>query len=389
MKQDEALEVLLSGKNCFLTGKAGTGKSYLTEQFISELRSKNKTVIVTAPTGIAAINVGGATIHSTFIVYGYYPHQNWYKKQKVRWRDVKTLIIDEISMVWPDLLDQINYTLQEERRSIRPFGWLQVILVWDPEQIPPVYAIKTPWDAQVIQLLMNKYGPVLTFEQSLAFQNGEFETLELDEVKRQTDPRFIDLLNKVRDWDLSVLSQFQTWYGSAHTVHLRPYNKMVDSFNARCLANIKWRSKIYRGQIIDDFNVNNCITPLMLELKEGARIVVTANVKEHGVVNGDLGTVLKLKDESIIIEIDRYPDTKIELANHEWQQRDYDGIDEVITGVFKQIPVKLAWAMTIHKSQGLSLESVCLTITKDMTRQMIYVWLSRCKSFEGLFVNRI
>lgn len=99
MTQEEALEVLLSGKNCFLTGKAGTGKSYLTEQFISELRSKNKTVIVTAPTGIAAINVGGATIHSTFIVYGYYPHQNWYKKQKVKWREVKTLIIDEISMV--------------------------------------------------------------------------------------------------------------------------------------------------------------------------------------------------------------------------------------------------------------------------------------------------
>ena len=390
MNQEQAFKILTSGKNCFLTGKAGTGKSYLTQQYIEYLKENNKEVIVCAPTGVAAINIGGATIHSTFIMHGMYPFLKPYKHQKVSWVKIKTLILDEVSMVGPDYLDYINFILQEERWSIRPFGWIQVVLVGDEKQLPPVYSATFEQDQKNLQLVMNKYNNNLVFTQANAFIDWEFELLELDEVKRQTDPRLIDLLNRIRDWDLSAMDEFQQGYWHAHTVHLRPYNKMVDSFNDKRLALIKEPEFTYLGVVTDKFDIKNAITPQVLTLKKWARVMVTVNLKEHWLVNGDMATVLHLNDEwAITIVADRFGDKEFVITKYEWNQIEYLDWEENIIGSYTQIPLKLAWALTVHKSQGLTLESVSVNITRDMQPNMLYVALSRCTSWEGLYVNKL
>lgn len=389
MNQEQAFKILTSGKNCFLTGKAGTGKSYLTQQYIEYLKENNKEVIVCAPTGVAAINIGGATIHSTFIMHGMYPFLKPYKNQKVSWVKIKTLILDEVSMVGPDYLDYINFILQEERWSIRPFGWVQVVLVGDEKQLPPVYSATFEQDQKNLQLVMNKYNNNLVFTQANAFIDWEFESLELDEVKRQTDPKLIDLLNRVRDWDLSALDGFQQGYGHAHTVHLRPYNKMVDSFNDKRLALIKEPEHTYLGIITDKFDIKNAITPQILVLKKWARVMVTVKHKETWLVNGDMGTIIDLDDAHVTIVADRFPDKQFELGKYTWNQIEYAEWDEEVIGTYTQMPLKLAWALTVHKSQGLTLESVSVNIVRGMQPAMLYVALSRCVSWEGLYVNKL
>lgn len=389
MNQEQAFKILTSGKNCFLTGKAGTGKSYLTQQYIEYLKENNKEVIVCAPTGVAAINIGGATIHSTFIMHWMYPHLKPYKHQKVSWVKIKTLILDEVSMVGPDYLDYINFILQEERGSIRPFGWVQVVLVWDPKQLPPVYSATFEQDQHNLKLVMNKYNNNLVFSQASAFQNGEFELLELDEVKRQTDPRLVNLLNRVRDWDLSALNEFQQGYWHAHTVHLRSNNKAVDTFNNNRLALIKQEEFTYLWTVVPKFDIQNSITPQVLVLKKWARVMVTVNHKETWLVNGDMATVISLDKEHVTVVADRFPDKEFTLGKYTWNQIEYLDWEENIIGSYTQIPLKLAWALTVHKSQGLTLESVSVNITRDMQPNMLYVALSRCTSWEGLFVNKL
>lgn len=389
MNQEQAFKILTSGKNCFLTGKAGTGKSYLTQQYIEYLKENNKEVIVCAPTGVAAINIGGATIHSTFIMHGMYPFLKPYKNQKVSWVKIKTLILDEVSMVGPDYLDYINFILQEERWSIRPFGWIQVVLVWDEKQLPPVYSATFEQDQKNLQLVMNKYNNNLVFTQANAFIDWDFELLELDEVKRQTDPRLINLLNRVRDWDLSALNEFQQGYWHAHTVHLRPYNKMVDSFNDKRIALIKEPEFTYLGVVTDKFDIKNAITPQVLTLKKWARVMVTVNHKETWLVNGDMATVTSLDKESVTLVADRFPDKEFTLGKYTWNQIEYLDWEENIIGSYTQIPLKLAWALTVHKSQGLTLESVSVNIVRGMQPAMLYVALSRCTSWEGLYVNKL
>lgn len=389
MNQEQAFKALTSWKNVYLTGKAGTGKSYLIDQFISHLKEKNREVIVCAPTGIAAINIGGATIHSTFIMHGMYPHLRPYKNQKVSWHKIKTLIIDEVSMLWPDYLDYINFILQEERRSIRPFWWMQVVLVGDLKQLPPVYSATFEQDQKNLQLIMKKYGNNLVFTQSEAYTHGEFEVCELDEIKRQSDPKFIDILNRVRDWDMSALNDCQQGYGNSHTVHLRPYNKMVDGYNTKRLDMIQSPPETYIGRIDGKFDIKNAITPQLLTLKKWARIMVTVNLKEHWLVNGDVGDVVDLDKESVTITCDRFPGKQYTLTKYEWKQIEYVDWEENILGTYTQIPLKLSWAITVHKSQGLTLDSVCVNITRDMQPSMVYVALSRCKTWEGLFVNKL
>lgn len=389
MNQEQAFEILTSGDNVFLTGKAWTGKTFLTQKYIEHLKENKKAVIVTAPTGIAALNIGGATIHSTFKMYGSYPDigARPYRHQKVKWMKIDTLIIDEVSMVSPDYLDYINNLLQEERGSEKPFGWIQVVLVGDPAQLPPVHTSFSEKDKAIINLLHLKYWEELTFDKARCFNT--FSQVELSEVKRQEDLKFIELLNKVREWDLSVLTQFNSGYGDEHTVHLRPYNKMVDKFNINRMAQLDSKQVNYTAQVEWLFDVNRSITPVLLQLKLGARVMVTANIKDLGLVNGDFGTVKGFADDGIIITVDRFDKTEFTIWLNTWQQIEYEGFEETVIGTMQQIPLKLGWCMTIHKSQGLSIESVSVTVTKDMARDLIYVALSRAMTFEKLYVNHV
>lgn len=384
MTQEQAFEILNSWKNCFLTGRAGTGKTYLTEMFIKNKRDNGDWVVVVAPTGIAAINIWWATIHSTFKMFGTYLLKRPVKFQSVNWMYINTIIIDEISMVGPDYIDYIDYLLKEERWSDLPFGWIQMIFVWDKKQLPPVYVGRTDTEKFEIDKLKQKYGELI-FDRAESYQ--WFQEIELDEIKRTTDPKLIGILNSIREWDMSALSQIQKWKGDAETVHLKPYNTLVDKHNLQKFISLDGESKTYIGKISWDFKENECITPLSLDLKVWARVMVTKNL-ECWLVNGDLGTVEELHKDYVVIHSDRF-NAHYDIDTVEWKRIEYQGMSEKEIWTFSQIPLKLAWAMTIHKSQGLTLENVCVTYTPKMEKELIYVWVSRATSYEKLFLHSL
>lgn len=378
----EAFQIMNSGKNCFLTGKAWTWKSWLTNEFIKHQRQQWKFVVVLAPTGIAAINIGWATIHSTFKMFGTYLFFRPIKHQSVDWKQVSTIIIDEISMVGPDYIDYIDHILKSECFNPAPFWGKQIILVGDKAQLPPVYVSTTEEQKKEMAQLIAKYGE-LTFDKALSYKG--FEELTLTEIKRQSDPTFINILNSVREWDRSVLSELKSGYGNDETVHLKPFNTMVDKHNDTKFMSLPGQAKVYDAHIKWEFNIKNAITPLALQLKPGARVMVTKNL-ECWLVNGDLGTVKECGSDYVIIHSDRF-DTEMELEQVEWKEIRYEWNEEVEVGSMKQIPLKLSWAITIHKSQGLTLDNVCLTVTKWMPRDLLYVGLSRATSMEQLYIH--
>ena len=386
MTQEQAMEILLSWQNCFLTGKAWTWKSYLTDKFIQDRRDYWKNVVVVAPTGIAAINIGWATIHSTFKMHGTYLLKRAVKNQSVDWMRIHTIIIDEISMVWPDYVDYIDYLLQEERWCDRPFGWIQMIFVGDAKQLPPVYVGRTDQEKHEIDKLIQKYGE-LTFDKAVAYK--WFTQIELDEIKRTSDPKLIEILNEVREGMITSVSKLNQGYGDAETVHLMPFNNLVDKYNSQKFQYISWEARTYdaiiKFQKLDDFKEKDYVSPVKLELKVWSRVMVTKNL-ECGLVNGDLWTVKKLHQDYVLIHSDRFnQDYWIEIT--EWKRIEYHGMNERVIWTFSQIPLKLAWAMTIHKSQGLTLDNVCVTVVKWMSKELLYVGLSRCTNYEKLFIH--
>jgi len=344
MTQDKALEHMLSWVNCFLTGKAWTGKTYTTQEFIKQSRAKWKNVIVVAPTWIAAINIWWATIHSTFKMFGNYLHNKPIKQQSVDWPEIDTIVIDEISMVGPDYLDYINYLLQKMRWNKKAFGWIQMILVWDPNQLPPVYGSFTEQDKNEIEDLVTKYWK-LTFDH--AFCYSWFKELNLIKVRRQKDNTFVELLNNIRDNKMGSIYDFNRWYWDEHSVHLMPFNNMVDAFNKKRFETVKAKEYIYKWYIYGKFNSKNCITPEELYLKEWCRIMVTKNL-QNWLVNGDLWTVVKCNSNTVEIHSDRF-DCNFEIGYEEWKEVQYDWTTEITIGTYNQIPLKLSWAMTIHK----------------------------------------
>lgn len=386
MTQEQAMEIMLSGKNCFLTGKAWTGKSYITDKLIQDRRDNSKNVIVVAPTWIAAINIWWATIHSTFKMYGTYLLKRAVKYQNVDWMRIHTIIIDEISMVGPDYIDYIDYLLQEERWCDRPFGWIQMIFVWDKKQLPPVYVARTDSEQYELDKLIEKYGE-LTFDKALAYK--DFIEIELDEIKRTSDPKLISILNEVREGNIAAVKQIKEGYWDSETVHLMPFNTLVDKYNAQKFQALDAKYKKYTWVVKfnnpSDFKEKDYMTPVNLELKIWARVMITKNLEEW-LVNGDIGTVKELYDDHVVIHSDRFNED-FYISPVEWKRIEYHGLSEKEMGTFTQIPLKLAWAMTIHKSQWLTLDNVCVTYVKKMAKELLYVGLSRCTNYEKLFIH--
>lgn len=384
MTQDEALHIMESWKNFFLTGKAWTGKSYLTNIFKNNLNFKWKKVVIVAPTGISALNVWGSTIHKTFRMFEQYPDLNVSPPlQKVLWREIDCLLIDEISMVSPDFLDMIDMILKYERRSRDPFGWMQVWLIGDPKQLPPVIASFTDWEKETKKQLIEKYWKSLTFNKAKSFE--WFEMLVLSEVKRQNDDYFISLLNSIREWDKTVLKKFNRWEGDENTIHLFHTNREADAMNSERLKLLEWDTHEYEGIVEWDFNIKNAITPQLLELKIWARIMVTRN--GNWLVNWDTWYVVGMKDQYIIVTIDRFWPTQFDIEEATWEQVEYKWARKEIIWTFTQLPVKLAYAVTVHKSQWLSLDNLLIHWLDRMTPAMMYTALSRAKTFEKLFVK--
>ena len=392
-----------TNKNIFLTGKAGTGKTTFLHRIKREL---SKRIAVVAPTGVAAINAEGVTIHSLFqlpfgpIIPGQTRErmaQGRFSKKKIKLiKSLDLLIIDEISMVRADVLDGIDEVLRRYRNYAKPFGGLQLLMIGDLHQLPPVVK-QQEWD-----LLRSHYKTTYFFG-SLALQKTDAVTIELKHIYRQSDSQFIELLNKVRDnqIDTAVLetinSRFQANFKPNDEdgyITLSSHNATAQAINTEKLAEIPGMAFPYKASIDGDFPEHAYPTEQRLEFKVNAQVMFIKNdlSPEKLYYNGKIGRITKIGTEEIYV---RCPgeDTDIVVTTAEWHNRKYTlnekskEVTEELIGTFTQYPLKLAWAITIHKSQGLTFERVIIDAQAAFAHGQVYVALSRCKTFEGIVLR--
>ncbi|MDP2861095.1 MAG: AAA family ATPase, partial [bacterium] len=351
-----------------------------------------------APTGIAALNCRGQTIHSFF---GFPPriiNLRAIRKTKNRiYKNIDTLVIDEISMVRADLLDGVERFLRLNGRSESlPFGGTQIVFVGDLFQLPPVV---TEEEADTYRgFYESEY-----FFSANSFNRESFEIVELKKIFRQKEERFIDFLNKIRigQTDSSVLQLIndrviEPSFDKRGHIILCAVNSVANGINLERLSEINKPMFIYKAETEGDFPAENRTAPVDLELKLkiGARVLFVKNDKERRWVNGTLGTVFKLADDLIMVKIDGVSEI-VEVEMEEWNNIRYEfdkktgEINEKIIGTLRQFPLRLAWAITIHRSQGMSLEKVCLDFSRSpFAHGQTYVALSRCRSLGGLVLTQ-
>lgn len=390
----EALRLMEKTKeNLFITGKAGTGKSTLLKYFC-EHTSKN--LVVLAPTGVAAINIGGMTLHSFFqFPFGVVEEKDvkyLFNKQEI-FRSLETLIIDEISMVRADLMAAIDHSLRLNTGRKSPFGGVQIIVFGDLYQLPPV--VRRGPEADYLQ---DKYGGIYFFN-AQACQLAKMKKIQLTHIFRQEDDGFKALLNKLRDnnltrEDLAALNERHREYrGKSPVITLASINAVADEINQTRLAELAEREYAYQARVIGDFEENNYPTEREIRLKEGAQIMMIKNDNKNPRrwVNGSLGIIEKLERDSITVNIDE-ESHKLEMAEWEVFEYQYDSakkkIERQAKGSFLQWPVKLAWAITIHKSQGKTFKRVIVDLGRGaFAHGQAYVALSRCTSIEELYLK--
>lgn len=395
--------VCYTNKNVFLTGKAGTGKT----TFLHRIkRETHKRMAVVAPTGVAAINAGGMTIHSFFqMPFGPYvpgmqqqdpSRQRKFTTQKIRLiKSLDLLVIDEISMVRADLLDGIDEALRRYRHPYKPFGGIQLLMIGDLHQLPPVVK-NEEWD------LLRVHYKTPYFFSSLALQKTEPVVVELKHIYRQSDGHFIELLNKVRNnlMDENVFQALNSRYNPGFQpdekdayITLTTHNASAHQINAEKLAALKGKSFTFKATISGDFPSHAYPTDEVLELKKGAQVMFVKNDPswEKLYYNGKIGQIKLIDDEEIVVKC---PDgEEIAVPRAQWDNIKYSldeqtkEVSEETMGSFIQYPLRLAWAITIHKSQGLTFEKVVLDAEAAFAHGQVYVALSRCKSFEGLVLS--
>ena len=386
MEQKDFLELAHAWNSIDMNGVAGSGKTFVLKQFINEALDLWKNVVVVAPTGVAAINIWGATIHSTFKI----SWDNYYEfnSQKVQWREINVLVIDEKSMIGPDLLDHMSNIISKNVGDIRPFGWLQVIFCGDMKQLPPVYKI-TKENVEQHNILKVKYW-MLVYSSSFAFKNLKIKTIELTTMYRQKDPILIDILNKVRAWDKFAAFEIKKWtfseQQSEESIHIMPYNDMVDKFNINQYNKIKWEEKVFVWEVTWKFNIANVLSPLKLALKKWVRVMLTKNDLNIGIYNWDLWTVTSIDWNNIKILFDRPWVWNMTISEVSWEQKEFNETSSATVWEFKQIPLRLAYAITTHKSQWLSLDKVIVHYVHGMSDSNFYTALSRATNLENLFL---
>ena len=379
--------------NLFLTGRAGTGKTTMLRKFLAGAGEK---AIVLAPTGVAAMNAGGQTIHSFFK----FPPRLIEPTDIKRLRSTRlvkaidTMIIDEISMVRSDMLDAIDKSLKLNRASKRPFGSVRMILSGDLHQLPPVVS------GQETPILRERYGGSYFFN-APAFKDAEFSLLALKHVFRQAEPRFLALLGALRTGrvtpnDAAVLrglvsSKSAVEASETHVV-LTPNNANAYRINQARLEGLNTRSQIFEADVQGQFEEKAFPTEADLELKEGARVMLIKNDPEGRWVNGTLATVAGFSGSRVIVEID---DHVYEIEPTAWEKYRYEldpetkKVKREVVGTFKQMPLRLAYAVTIHKAQGLTLDKVFIDFDSGMfAHGQAYVAFSRARSLDGLSISR-
>ena len=395
--------VQYTGHNIFLTGRAGTGKT----TFLRDLKeSSPKRMIIVAPTGVAAINAGGVTIHSFFQlpfgprVPGYTENEDrkgfrfsTHKRNIIRSLDL--LIIDEISMVRADLLDSIDERLRQFRRNNQPFGGVQLLLIGDMQQLPPVVK-GDEWE------LLRKFYDTPYFFSSQALRKSDYVTITLQYVYRQRDEKFISILNKIRDKqvDEETLALLNERHkpdfnpGDDNYIILTTHNAKAKAINDKKLGALKGKKERFTATVAGNFPEYMYPTELELELKVGAQVMFVKNDPdvEKRFFNGKIGNITGIHEDGVIV---RCPDDNedIYVTPLEWQNVKYfieeesKEIKETVEGTFTQIPLKLAWAITIHKSQGLTFDRAIIDSEAAFAHGQVYVALSRCRSLEGLILS--
>ncbi len=379
--------------NLFLTGRAGTGKTTMLRKFLAGAGEK---AIVLAPTGVAAMNAGGQTIHSFFK----FPPRLIEPTDIKRLRSTRlvkaidTMIIDEISMVRSDMLDAIDKSLKLNRASKRPFGGVRMILSGDLHQLPPVVS------GQEAPILRERYGGSYFFN-APAFKDAEFSLLALKHVFRQAEPRFLALLGALRTGRVTpndeavlrgLVSTRSAVEASETHVVLTPNNANAYRINQARLEGLNTRSQRFEADVQGQFDEKAYPTEADLELKEGARVMLIKNDPEGRWVNGTLATVAGFSGTRVIVEID---DHVYEIEPTAWEKYRYEldpetkKVKREVVGTFKQMPLRLAYAVTIHKAQGLTLDKVFIDFDSGMfAHGQAYVAFSRARSLDGLSISR-
>jgi hypothetical protein len=405
--------VQYTNRNIFLTGKAGTGKT----TFLHNLkRISPKRMIVVAPTGVAAINAGGVTIHS-FFQLPFHPHipshyitagngdtpspleSSSFKlsREKVNiMRSLDLLVIDEISMVRADLLDAVDAILRRYKDRNRPFGGVQLLMIGDIQQLAPVVK-EEDWE------LIGRYYDTPFFFGSLALRSTDYVTIELKHIYRQRDQHFIKLLNKIRDnnLDTETLSELNKRYdphfdtdSDSGYITLTTHNAQAQTINNSKLEKLPGKARYFKAIVKNDFPEYAYPTPHELILKTGAQVMFVKNdiSREKLFFNGKIGLLESFEDDLLVVKCPG-DDSPILVEMAEWQNMKYSintetkEIEETVIGTFTQYPLKLAWAITIHKSQGLTFDKAIIDARAAFAHGQVYVALSRCRTLEGLILS--
>lgn len=388
MTQDEAITKMMSGKNIFLTGEPGAGKTYTLNKFIELARAKNKRIAITASTGIAASHINGMTIHSWSGLGIKETIPDWeldkmsYKPHFVeRYNECQILIIDEISMLHGARLDMINKACRWLRRSKKPFGGLQVIFVGDLFQLPPV---------------TKGSGKIDYVHLSESWKDAEPETCYLTEQHRQgADDALLNTLREMRNGNISPANAelLNARIGKMpedtdSITRLYTHNVDVDALNRGMLAKLNGEKRSF--QMIssgDKYKVEamkrGLLVPEVLEVKIGAEVMFCANNFKEGFVNGTRGRVISFSAHGTPV-VKTIDGKEIVVQEHKWKT--YNSTGNHVVAEVSQYPLRLAWAVTVHKSQGLSLDEALIDLSQAFTPGMGYVALSRVRSLEGLYL---
>jgi len=389
-----------TSENIFLTGKAGTGKT----TFLKYLKDNcTKNVVVAAPTGVAAINAGGVTLHSLFQLpfHPFLPTRlhkedllskiRYNKQRQQLLRKMELLVIDEISMVRCDVMDAIDTILKSIRRNYdTPFGGVQILCIGDLHQLPPV-AQNHEW------AILQEYYTTPFFFDSLAIKEQMPLLIELTKIYRQKEDSFVRLLNKVRNnnMDADDFEDLHLRYDPLFSpmpdekyITLTSHNKQAVEINQRKIDNLFTDPFIFKATVQEDFPEHVFPAEAELVLKEGAQVMFLKNdMISRRYFNGKIGVVKHLEKDKIVVDCD---DTEVEVGKETWENTRYtlnraDGkLEQETLGTFTQYPLRLAWAITIHKSQGLTFEKVMIDAGASFSSGQVYVALSRCTSLEGI-----